>query len=86
MHKAPDVYPIVGGRKIEHLKENIAALTVRLTNEEIKEIEDAGHDFDLGFPHDFLGGHHPGDITMLKRSGHCDFHELAKVIFGYRLS
>jgi hypothetical protein len=80
MHKAPDVHPIVGGRKIEHLKENIAALTVRLTHEEIKEIEEAGEPFKHGFPHNFLGGGEHGassakDVAMLKRSGHYDFHD-----------
>jgi len=48
MHKVPDVFPLVGGRKIEHLKENIAALNVRLRAEEIKEIESAGGDFKAG--------------------------------------
>ena len=79
MHKAPDVCPIVGGRKIEHLKENIAALKIRLTDEEIKQIEEAGEPFKAGFPHNFLGGgeqgcFYPGDIVMLKRSGNHDFH------------
>jgi len=84
-HKAPDVFPIVGGRKIQHLKENIAALTIRLSDEEIKEIEDAGEDFKYGFPHNFLGGgekntaREPGEVAMLKRSGHYDFHERRKV-------
>jgi len=83
MHKAPDVFPIIGGRKIQHLKENIAALNVRLTDEEIKEIEDAGPDFSMGFPHDFLGGgkgaQSSADVLMLKLSGHIDFHEIRKV-------
>jgi aryl-alcohol dehydrogenase-like predicted oxidoreductase len=48
MHKVPDVFALVGGRKIEHLKENIAALNVRLRAEEIKEIESAGGDFKAG--------------------------------------
>ena len=80
MHKAPDVCPIVGGRKIEHLKENIAALKIRLTEDEIKQIEEAGEPFKAGFPHNFLGGgdqggFYPGDIAMLKRSGNYDFHK-----------
>ena len=84
MHKAPDVYPIVGGRKIDHLKENIAALKVRLTDDEIKEIEDAGQDFKMGFPHNFLGGGehgavHSGEVVWLSRTGHYDFHPPRKV-------
>lgn len=53
MHKTPYVFPIVGGRKVEHLKGNIEALTIQLSDEEIKEIESAVP-FDLGFPHNFL--------------------------------
>ncbi|USW49466.1 Putative NADP-dependent oxidoreductase domain-containing protein [Septoria linicola] len=53
MHKAPYVFPIVGGRKIDHLKGNIEGLGVELTQEEIDEIEDA-EPFDVGFPQSFL--------------------------------
>ena len=41
MQKAPYVFPLVGGRKVEHLTGNIDALKVRLTDEHIKAIEDA---------------------------------------------
>ncbi|KEQ82337.1 Aldo/keto reductase [Aureobasidium pullulans EXF-150] len=53
MHKTPNVFPIVGQRKVEHLKANIDALSIRLTQEDIKEIEGAAP-FDPGFPHTFL--------------------------------
>jgi aryl-alcohol dehydrogenase-like predicted oxidoreductase len=53
MHKAPYVFPIVGGRKVEHLKGNIEALGLELTDEEIDEI-DAESDFDVGFPMTFI--------------------------------
>jgi aryl-alcohol dehydrogenase-like predicted oxidoreductase len=53
MHKAPYVFPIVGGRKVEHLKGNIEALGVKLSQEEINEIDDA-EPFDVGFPLSFL--------------------------------
>ncbi|KAI9324042.1 NADP-dependent oxidoreductase domain-containing protein [Zopfochytrium polystomum] len=42
------VFSIVGGRKVEHLKGNIAALSLELTEENIAEIEDAAP-FDIGF-------------------------------------
>jgi aryl-alcohol dehydrogenase-like predicted oxidoreductase len=79
MHKAPDVFPIVGGRKISQLKENIAALTVRLSDEEINEIEVAGGDFSIGFPHNMLGGgknevSSPGEVVPIRPSGNFDFH------------
>ena len=49
MHKSPYVYPIVGGRKLEHLKGNIEALGIDLTDEEVDEI-DGALPFDVGFP------------------------------------
>lgn len=55
MHKAPYVFPIVGGRKLDHIKGNIEALTLALAPEDIKEIESAVT-FDLGFPHNMLWG------------------------------
>lgn len=55
IEKTPYVFPIVGGRKVEHIKGNIESLAVTLTEEEIAEIE-AGSDFDHGFPHTFLSG------------------------------
>ncbi|KAF7621009.1 NADP-dependent oxidoreductase domain-containing protein [Aspergillus flavus] len=53
MHKAPYVFPVIGGRKVEHLKENIEALGLVLSEEEIREIDDA-EPFDVGFPMNFL--------------------------------
>lgn len=62
LQKAPYVFPIVGGRKIEHIKGNIESLDIELTDEEIAEIE-KGYPFDHGFPHNFLSG------TLFERSG-----------------
>lgn len=53
MQKAPYVFPIVGGRKVEHLHANIEALDVVLTPEHIKKIEGAVP-FELGFPANFI--------------------------------
>lgn len=55
MHKAPYVFPIVGGRKVEHLKGNIDALSIDLSEDEIDEIE-AVEPFDVGWPMNFLFG------------------------------
>ena len=87
MHKAPDVFPLVGGRKIEHLRENIAALNVRLSEEEIKEIDDAGEPFKMGFPYNLLGGREPGavamkEVALLRAAGRHDFHDIRKVWFS----
>ncbi|KAL8755651.1 MAG: hypothetical protein Q9199_003483 [Rusavskia elegans] len=53
LHKAPYVFPIVGGRKIEHLQGNIDALSVELRPEDLAEIEGAV-DFDPGCPLIFI--------------------------------
>ncbi|KZL63589.1 aryl-alcohol dehydrogenase aad14 [Colletotrichum incanum] len=53
MQKARYVFPIVGGRKIEHLEDNIKALSIRLTEEQIQRIE-GFKKFDIGFPMNFI--------------------------------
>lgn len=55
MQKAPYVFPIIGGRNVDHLRGNIEALSIALSPEDIKEIE-AAVPFDLGFPHNFVWG------------------------------
>ncbi|KAI0716466.1 aryl-alcohol dehydrogenase [NADP+] [Earliella scabrosa] len=54
LQKVPYVYPVVGGRKVEHLMDNIAALDVRLGPEHYRKIEGAVP-FDVGFPTDLIG-------------------------------
>jgi aryl-alcohol dehydrogenase-like predicted oxidoreductase len=80
MHKAPYVFPIVGGRKVEHLKGNIEALGLKLSDEEVDEI-DAESGFKVGFPMSFLfefGGktyntrQTSSDITLLQYAGKLD--------------
>lgn len=43
------VFPIVGGRNVNHLKSNIEALNLKLSIEEMEEIEQAS-EFSYGFP------------------------------------
>jgi diketogulonate reductase-like aldo/keto reductase len=50
MHKTPYVFPIIGGRKVEHLKQNIQALDISLSPEQIQRIDNA-NPIDLGFPY-----------------------------------
>ncbi len=76
MAKQPYIFPIIGIRKVEHLQDNIDALKVRLSNEEIKEIEEA-YTFQVGFPHDFIG-HHPSQNWLLQMAGHYDWVEVEK--------
>ncbi|KZT21949.1 aryl-alcohol dehydrogenase [Neolentinus lepideus HHB14362 ss-1] len=65
MHKAPYVFPIFGGRKVEHLHANIEALSVSLTKEQINYI-DGILPFEIGFPHVYIGqlGTYPFMMTM----------------------
>jgi Aldo/keto reductase family len=89
MHKNPYVFPICGGRKVEHLKGNIEALAISLSQEEMEEIENA-MPFDLGFPHTLLVsmgqpggiGHEigPGDVWLNKMAGKFDWVQKEKPI------
>ncbi|KAK0213857.1 Aldo/keto reductase [Armillaria fumosa] len=54
MHKTPNVFPIIGGRKVEHLKANIEALNVSLSKEQIEYL-DGAVPFDPGFPTTMIG-------------------------------
>lgn len=76
LHKAPYVFPICGGRKVEHLEGNIEALKLELSDEDIDEIEKA-YPFDIGFPHNFLGGpkgaQGPQDVGVANVRGHFDW-------------
>lgn len=53
MQKTPHVFPIIGGRKIEHLMINIEALSIALTPEQVAYLESA-KPFDIGFPMNFV--------------------------------
>ncbi|KAF6814139.1 norsolorinic acid reductase [Colletotrichum musicola] len=83
MHKTPYVFPIVGGRTVDHLKQNIEALALNLSEEDIKEIEGAVP-FDMGFPHNFLWGEkvptHPGEVWLLNMGGTYDYVPEPKAI------
>jgi hypothetical protein len=72
MKKTPYVFPIVGGRKIEHLKGNIAGLSLDLSETDVKEIEEA-NSFDIGFPNNLLfgekGGKDPSDVWLMAMAG-----------------
>ncbi|KAK4187022.1 aryl-alcohol dehydrogenase [Podospora australis] len=49
-----NVFPVVGMRKVEQLKDNIAALDIKLTKEQVEYLESV-KEFDIGWPHDFIG-------------------------------
>ncbi|KAF9522052.1 Aldo/keto reductase [Crepidotus variabilis] len=70
LQKAPFVFPIVGGRKVEHLEANIEALSISLSEEQIKYLESVT-EFDLGFPLTMIGdGANPSPWISL--SAHLD--------------
>jgi aryl-alcohol dehydrogenase-like predicted oxidoreductase len=54
MQKTPYVFPIIGGRKVEHLEANLEALEIVLTPEHIKYLESIVP-FDPGFPYTMIG-------------------------------
>lgn len=89
-HKTPYVFPIVGARKVDHIKGILPALKLSLTPEDIEVIESA-YEFDPGFPHTFLsgtliegskprGGYGPGDVFLTKALGTFDWVEAPKPI------
>ena len=49
-----NVFPVVGGRKIEQLKDNIAALDIWLTEDQVAFLEKV-KEFDLGYPSGNIG-------------------------------
>ncbi|OAA76996.1 norsolorinic acid reductase [Akanthomyces lecanii RCEF 1005] len=83
MHKAPYVFPVLSGRKVEHVKGNIDALSIELSPADIKEIEGAAP-FDLGFPNNFLWGREvptaQGNVKFAVLGGNYDHVEDTKPI------
>lgn len=77
MAKTPYVFPIVGGRTIDHLKGNIDALGLALDAKDIEEIEGA-YPFDVGFPGNFLamkpqGAKGPRDVWLKNNAGTFEY-------------
>lgn len=70
MQKTPYVFPIIGGRKVEHLSANLDALEISLTPEHIKRIEEV-KDFDPGFPMTMVGPHDSYG-GVIASSGHLE--------------
>jgi len=77
MHKTPNVFPIIGQRKVEHLMANVEALSIQLSAEDIEEI-DTTVPFDAGFPINFIfrGNYNSSmtaaDVTLTQMSAHID--------------
>ncbi|KAK0465825.1 NADP-dependent oxidoreductase domain-containing protein [Armillaria novae-zelandiae] len=54
MHKTPYVFPIIGGRKVEHLEANLKALDILFFKEQMEYLESTVS-FDPGFPTTMIG-------------------------------
>ncbi|KAH9947754.1 aryl-alcohol dehydrogenase [Amylocystis lapponica] len=78
MQKTPYVFPIVGGRKVEHLMSNIEALSISLTPEQMKFLESA-QPLEAVFPQTICGD---GTETTFISSmaGHFDRWPLQQAI------
>lgn len=83
MHKSPYVFPIVGGRSIAHLRQNVEALKLKLNGEDVRRIE-AAVPFELGFPHDFLWHgvvpDNPAEVRLAEMGGRTDYVPLERPI------
>lgn len=84
MHKTPYVFPIVGGRKVEHSKGNVEALGLELSDKDIEDIDGAAP-FDAGCPMNFLshkpgGARAPNDVWLMDMAGRFDYVEGSKPV------
>ena len=77
--KAANVFPIIGGRKVEHLRDNISALSLELTKEQVEFLEGV-RPFDVGFPGNFIGPdpNVTGRSVRLERNSWVKFENLRK--------
>jgi len=75
MQKTTHVFPIVGGRKVEHLMANIEALSISLSPEQIEYLESIVP-FELGFPHAMIGD---GRVIPTLMAPAAHFNKLAVV-------
>ena len=55
--------PIIGARTLGHLEDNLGALDVTFTEQDVQDLEQASA-IELGFPHDFLNRPLTRSVTM----------------------
>jgi len=71
MQKSPYVFPLIGGRKVEHLMNNLEALDIALKPEHIQYI-DSVTPFSFGFPYTYFGFPESDYSFLYKTAGHFD--------------
>lgn len=80
MQKAPYVFPMIGGRKIENLQKNMEAIEIVLSDEHIKYLESI-LPFDVGFPN-WMIGNGTGENSLLAMTARFDRWPKTKAIQG----
>ena len=70
MQKAPYVFPIIGGRKVEHLQANLEALEISLSDEQIKKLDNIVP-FNKGFPFSLFVSGLPALTVRVRSSSIC---------------
>ncbi|KDQ62240.1 hypothetical protein JAAARDRAFT_121388 [Jaapia argillacea MUCL 33604] len=78
MQKTTHVFPIIGGRKVEHFKANLEALDISLSPEQITFLE-SQVPFDPGFPN-WMVGDGTGYTMLTANAGHFDRWPLPQAI------
>ncbi|KAH9971014.1 NADP-dependent oxidoreductase domain-containing protein [Lactifluus volemus] len=78
LQKVPYVFPIIGGRKVEHLQDNIAALDISLSPQQMERIESATF-FKPGFPNSMIGDG-TYDNMLVRTTAHIDRVPLQQAI------
>ena len=64
MQKYPYVFPIVGGRKVEHFQANLEALDISLSREQIQYLDSIAPYYQ-GFPYNYFVSFHMPACTIL---------------------
>jgi aryl-alcohol dehydrogenase-like predicted oxidoreductase len=67
--RSQGVIPILGARKVEQIRENLACLNYSLSQEELRSLDEVSR-IRLGFPHDFLAS------NMVKHHVYGGMHDL----------
>jgi len=88
LQRAPYVFPVIGGRKISQIHDNIRALEIHLSDSQVHFLEEQVP-FDIGFPMNFIGGdpHRTGESQgfLMKNSANMRWVKERKPIEGRKL-